>query len=411
MGRKTRQVVAGLDLGTTKICAVIGEMQADGTLDVIGVGTHPSRGLKKGVVVNIDSTVDSIRHAVEEAQLMAGLDVGSVYVGIAGGHIASINSRGIIAVKNREITWRDVEQVIDAARAVALPMDREVIHVLPQEFLVDDQGGITEPLGMAGKRLEVRVHLVTAAVASAHNIVKCVHKAGLDVDDIVLAQLASGEATLAAEERELGVAVVDVGGGTTDLAVFAAGGVKHTAVLAVGGNHITNDLAFGLGVPVQEAERVKQAFGCAHPSLLRANETVEVRRVGERAPLLVKRRDLCEIIAPRVEEILQMVQQELRHHGCEALPAGVVLTGGTALLPGIVELTEEVLRVPVRRGVPVGIGGLVEMVKTPRYATAIGLLRYGLKERRDGKAYKFTGDHLFARVYYRMREWFSELLA
>ncbi len=411
MGRRGQNIVVGLDIGTTKICAIVGEIQDDATLDIIGLGVRPCRGLKKGVVVNIDRTVESIRQAVEEAQLMAGIDVESAFVGIAGGHITGINSTGIIAVKNQEITLREINQVIDAARAVSLPMDREVIHVLPQEYLVDGQDGILDPLGMVGRRLEARVHIVTAAVASAHNIVKCVNKAGLEVEDIVLEQLASGEATLTPDERELGAVIMDIGGGTTDLAVLAGGSVKHTAVLAVGGNHVTNDLAFGLGIPVSEAEHLKKTYGCAYGPLVSDTETVEVRGPSERQVQKVSRMELCDIIEPRVEEMLQMARRELLQSGyVDGVPAGMVLTGGTALLQGIVELAEDVFRLPVRCGVPAGIGGLAGMVDSPMYATGVGLLQFGVKRHPYGDVHKFNGEHLFVKIYHRMRDWFGEFL-
>jgi cell division protein FtsA len=412
MGRKGQHIVVGLDIGTTKICAIIGEAQSDGTIDVIGVGTHPSRGLKKGVVVNIDSTVESIRQAVDDAQSIAGVDVGSVYVGLAGGHVMGLNSTGIIAVKNQEITAREIDKVIDAARVVALPMDREVIHVLPQEFIVDDHRGILDPLGMSGVRLEARVHIVTAAVTSAHNIVKCVNKADLEVEDIVLEQLASSEAVLTPEERELGVIIIDIGGGSTNIALISGHGVKHTAVLGVGGNHITNDLAYGLSTTLPEAERLKKTSGCAYSPMAGLHETVEVRSLGERELQRCTRMDLCDIIEPRVEEMLQMVQQEIKQSGyAESTLAGVVLTGGTALLPGIVELAEEVFRLPARCGVPTGIGGMVDMVNSPMCATGVGLLQFAVKQHGYGRLHKFTGEHLFGKIYHRMRDWFSEFLA
>ena len=412
MGRRGQNIVVGLDIGTTKICAIVGEVKSDGVIDVIGIGTHPSRGLKKGMVVNIDSTVESIRQAMEDAQLMAGVDVGSVYVGIAGGHVMGINSTGIIAVKNQEITTREIDKVIDAARVVALPMDREVIHVLPQEFIVDDHRGILDPLGMSGVRLEARVHIVTAAVASAHNIVKCVNKADLEVEDIVLEQLASSETVLSPDERELGVVIIDIGGGSTNIALISGHGVKHTAVLGVGGHHITNDLAFGLNTTLPEAERLKKTYGCAYSPMAGMHETVEVRSLGEREPQRHTRIDLCDIIEPRVEEMLQMVLQEIKQSGyADSATAGVVLTGGTALLPGIVELAEEVFRLPARCGIPTGIGGLVDMVNSPMYATGVGLLQFAVKQHHYGRFHKFTDDHLFGKIYHRMSDWFSEFLA
>lgn len=412
MRRKGQNIVAGLDIGTTKVCAIIGELQDDGTLEVIGVGSQPSHGLRKGVVVNIDSTVESIRQAVDEAQLMAGIDITSAVIGIAGGHITGMNSTGIIAVKGQEITLRELNQVIDAARAVSLPMDREVIHILPQEYLVDDQDGILDPLGMAGRRLEARVHIVTAAVASAHNLVKCVHRAGLEVEDIILEQLASAEATLSPDERELGAVVVDIGGGTTDIALFAGGSVKHTAVLAVGGNHITNDLAYGLGLLGPEAELLKKAQGCTYRPLVDSQQTVDVKGMTNRHPQTIGCLDLFDIIEPRVEELLQMARREvMKSSYAKGTSAGVVLTGGTALLQGIVELAREVFHLPVRCGVPIGIGGLAGLVDNPMYATGVGLLQYGIKQHPYGHSHKFNDEHLFAKIFYRMRDWFGEFLA
>ncbi len=409
MGRKGYNIVMGLDIGTTKVCAIVGEVQSDGAVNIIGVGSAPSRGLKRGVVVNIDSTVESIRQAVDEAQQMAGVDISSAYVGIAGGHIMGINSTGIIAVKSQEITLREIHQVIDAARAVSLPMDREVIHVLPQEYIVDDQEGILDPLGLEGRRLEAKVHIVTAAVTSAHNIVKCVNRAGLEVEDIVLEQLASGEATLTPDERELGAVIIDIGGGTTDIALLAGNSVKHTAVLAVGGSHITSDLAFGLNILAPEAERLKKSHGCAYSALVDTDEAVDIRNPGERQLRRLPCLELCNIIAPRVEEMMQMAQREImRSAYADSVSAGLVLTGGTALLRGIVELAEAVFRLPVRCGVPVGITGQVDLVNNPMYATGVGLVQYGMKQQAYGRMHKFNDDHLFNRVYHRMRDWFGE---
>ncbi len=411
MARRRRNIVVGLDIGTTKICVIVGEIQDETSLEIIGVGSQPCRGLKKGIVVDIDATVEVIRQAVDEAQLMAGVDITSVFVGIAGGHIMGINSTGIIAVKHQEITLREINQVIDAARAVSLPMDREAIHVLPQEYIVDDQAGILQPLGMAGRRLEARVHIVTAAVASAHNLVKCVHKAGLEVEDIVLEQLASAEATLTPDEREHGVVIVDVGGGTTDIALLVGNSVKHTAVLAVGGSHITNDLAIGLGLVRPEAERLKKAYGCAYSPLVEDQEPVDMTGISDRQSGQLTRLQLCDIIEPRVDEMLQMAQREITQSGhADGIPSGIILTGGTALLHGIVELAEEVFHMPVRRGVPLGIGGLTGMVDNPKYATGVGLVQYGVKQQPFGAFHKFNDEHLFSRIYYRMRDWCSAFL-
>ncbi len=404
-------LIVGLDVGTTKICAVIAELAEDGTLDIIGIGTSPSKGLRKGVVINIDVTVDSIKRALEEAELMAGVDVFSVFVGIAGGHIKGINSRGVIAVsgKSREIAQRDIDRVIDAAKAVALPVDREVIHVLPQEFIVDGQGGIKEPLGMTGVRLESEVHIVTGAVASAQNIIRCCNRAGLEVQDIVLQQLASSLSTLTADEKDLGVILVDIGGGTSDIAVFADGSIYHTAVLSVGGDHVTNDIAIGLRAPVHEAEEIKKKYGCAFAALIDREEKIEVGGLGGRRPRIVSRHMLCEIIQPRLEEIFSLVDREVRRVGFEdATVAGMVVTGGSSILPGTPELAEEILKVPVRRGNPTGVTGLVDVVASPIYATAVGLVQYGAQHRHQRKFRRVTEGALFSRVTERMREWFGE---
>jgi len=406
-------VIVGLDIGTTKICAIIAEQMEDGTLDIIGIGTAPSKGLRKGVVINIDVTVDSIKRALEEAELMAGVDVHSAFVGIAGGHIKGLNSRGVIAVsgKSREIGQKDIDRVVDAAKAVALPVDREVIHVLPQEFIVDGQDGIKEPLGMTGVRLEAEVHIVTGAVTSAQNIIKCCNRAGLEVQDIVLQQLASSLSTLTSDEKELGVVLVDIGGGTSDIAVFADGGIWHTAVLSVGGDHVTNDVAIGLRTPVHEAEEIKKKYGCAVPSLIELDENIEVGGVGGRRPRIISRHMVCEIIRPRLEEIFSLVDREVRRAGFgEAVVAGTVVTGGSSILPGVPELAEEMLKVPVRRGIPSGVAGLVDVVASPIYATAVGLVQYGAQNRHQRKFRRVTEGALFSRVTERMREWFGEFL-
>lgn len=406
-------VIVGLDIGTTKICAIIAEQMEDGTLDIIGIGTTPSKGLRKGVVINIDVTVDSIKRALEEAELMAGVDVHSAFVGIAGGHIKGINSRGVIAVsgKSREITPKDVDRVIDAAKAVALPVDREVIHVLPQEFIVDGQDGIKEPLGMTGVRLEAEVHIVTGAVTSAQNIIKCCNRAGLEVQDIVLQQLASSLSTLTVDEKDLGVVLVDIGGGTSDIAVFVDGGIWHTAVLAVGGDHVSNDISIGLRTPVHEAEEIKKKYGCAVSTLIEIDENFEVGGMGGRRPRTLSRHMVCEIIRPRLEEIISLVDREVRRAGFgEAAAAGMVVTGGSSILPGVPELAEEILNVPVRRGVPSGVAGLVDVVASPIYATAVGLVQYGAQNRHHRKFRRVTESALFSRVTERMREWFGEFL-
>jgi cell division protein FtsA len=406
MGRKNGLVV-GLDIGTSKVCAIVGEMTERG-VEVIGVGSHLSQGLRKGVVINIESTVESIKKAVQEAELMAGCEINSVFTGIAGGHIKSFNSHGIVAVKNKEVTDRDVERVIDAAKAVAIPMDREVLHILPQDYIIDEQDGIKEPLGMSGVRLEAKVHIVTGAVTSAQNIVKCCNRTGLNVADIVLEPLASAEAVLTLEEKELGVALVDMGGGTTDIALFHDGSVKHTAVLAIGGDHLTSDIAAGLRTPIGEAERIKQRYGYARTNMVTRDERVEVPSVGGRSARTISRQILCEIIEPRLDEIFQLIRREIAKSGYDGLLAsGVVMTGGSTLLPGMVQMAEEVMGMPVRLGVPMHVIGLTDVISSPIYATGVGLVLYGMK-RQDKNFFRIREDNIFGKVRGRMLDWFSE---
>lgn len=405
MGKKS--LVVGLDIGTYKICAIVGEVGESG-LEIIGVGTHPSHGLRKGVVIDIESTVNSIKRAVEEAEIMAGCEINSVFAGIAGGHIKGFNSHGVVAVKNKEVAKGDIERVIDAGRAVAIPMDREVLHILPQEYIVDDQDGIKEPLGMSGVRLEAKVHIVTGAATSAQNIIKCCNRTGLNVTEFVLEPLASAEAVLTPEEKELGVALVDMGGGTTDIVLFHDGAVKHTAVLSVGGNHLTNDIAAGLRTPIAEAERIKQRFGCAKVAMVAGDDEVEVPSMGGRNPRTISRRILCEIIEPRLEEIFQLLRREILKSGYEdSLASGMVMTGGSTLLPGMVEMAEETCNMPVRRGVPTQVGGLTDVVASPVYSTGVGLVLFGLK-RQDRKILRITEKNVLSKVSNRMVEWFSE---
>ncbi len=406
---KQSNLVVGLDIGTTKICVIVGEV-TEGGIDIVGIGSHPSKGLRKGVVVNIDSTVNSIQKALEEAELMAGCEITRVFAGIAGGHIKGFNSHGVIAIKDGEVTQQDVRRVIDAAKAVSIPMDREVIHVIPQEFIVDDQDGIMDPLGMSGVRLEAKVHIVTGAVTSAQNIIRSAHRAGLDVVDIALQQLASSEATLAPDEKELGVALVDIGGGTTDIAVFHGGSLKHTAVLAVGGNHITSDIAVGLRTPMVEAERIKRRYGCALTSRIEKDETIEVPSVGGRKPRVLSRQILGEIIEPRVQEIFELVHGELMEAGYDSLiTSGVVLTGGAVIMDGMTELAEQVFDVPVRRGIPRGIGGLVDVVSSPMYATGVGLVIYGSWHPATEGRFRVGDRNIFAKVVKAFKKWVEEL--
>jgi cell division protein FtsA len=402
-------LIVGLDIGTSKICAVVGEVRPDGKVDIVGLGSHPSIGLRKGMVINIENTVNSIKEAIEEAETMAGCEISSVYAGIAGGHIKGFNSHGIIALKNREVTRRDIERVVDAARAVAIPMDREVIHTLPQEFIVDDQAGITDPVGMSGVRLEVKIHIVTGAVTSAQNIIKCANRAGLDVYDIILESLASSEAVLSDEEKNLGAALIDFGGGTTDLAVFSQGSIKHTSVLTLGGDNLTNDIAIGIRTPFKEAEKIKIKYGCGLTSLIGKDETIEVPSVGERASRTISRELIGEILEPRVEEIFSLIYQELVRSGFDDLvTSGVVATGGSSLLPGVPEILEQVFNMPARIGYPTNIGGLKEIVNSPMYATAVGLVLYGANLEKREKKFRIRDTNIFNRIVSRMKRWFVE---
>jgi cell division protein FtsA len=409
---KRSPLIVGLDIGTYKISTIVAEIgedwERDGTgsggIQIVGVGTAPSHGLRKGVVVNIDSTVESIRKAVAEAELMAGCEIHDVYAGIAGAHVKGFNSHGVVAVKATEVNGGDVDRVLDAARAVALPMDRQVVHVLPQEFVVDEQDGIKQPVGMAGVRLESKVHIITASITSTQNVVKCCERSGLHVSDLVLEPLAAAEAVVTPEERELGVALVDIGGGTTDIVVFHNGAVKHTAVLPIGGNHLTNDIATGLRTPFADAEKIKQRFGCALSNMVSRDETIEVPSVGGRSPRVLSRHILAEIIEPRVEEIFSLVAREMARSGYEdILASGVVVTGGSTMLEGVPELAEQVFHLPVRLGVPLQVGGLVDVVSSPLYATGVGLVLYGLRRSVNGA----NGN---GRFWSRMRHRVNELL-
>jgi cell division protein FtsA len=381
MARKDdTRLIVGLDIGTSKVLAIVAELNLAGEVEVIGVGHHPSRGMKKGVVVNIESTVQSIQRAVEEAELMAGCQIHSVYAGIAGSHISSINSHGMVAIKDKEVATGDIERVIAAARAVAIPADQKVLHVLPQEFIIDKQEGIREPIGMSGVRLEAKVHIVTGAVSAAQNIIKCVRRCGLEVDDIILEQLASSISTLNDDEKELGVCLVDIGGGTTDISVFTEGAIRHTAVIPIAGDQVTNDIAVALRTPTQNAEDIKKKYGCALTQLASRDETIEVPSVGDRPPRKLSRQTLAEVIEPRMEELFSLVQAELRRSGFEdVLGSGVVLTGGSSKMEGMIDLAEEVFHMPVRLGVPQYVGGLKGVVQNPVFATGVGLVLYGAR--------------------------------
>jgi len=405
--KSDKSMIVALDIGTSKVVAIVGEITADGEIEIVGLGMHPSHGLKKGVVVNIESTVQSIQRAVEEAELMAGVQIQSVYAGIAGSHIRSLNSHGIVAIREREVTSGDLDRVIDAARAVAIPADQRILHILPQEFIIDQQEGVREPIGMSGVRLEAKVHLVTGAVGAAQNIIKCIRRCGLDVDDIILEQLASSYAVLTDDEKELGVCLVDIGGGTTDIAVFTDGAIRHTAVIPIAGDQVTNDIAVALRTPTQYANDIKIKYACALRQLANPEETIEVPSVGERPPRKLSRQTLAEVVEPRYEELLSLVQSELRKSGFEEMiAAGIVLTGGSSKMEGVVDLAEEIFHMPVRLGVPQYVSGLSDVVRNPIHATGVGLLLYGEQHRHSSIGHMM--DKSGARgVLARMKSWFQ----
>jgi len=408
MSKKTEKgMIVGLDIGTSKVVAIVGEVNDENQIEIIGIGSHPSRGLKKGVVVNIESTVQSIQRAIEEAELMAGCQIHAVHAGIAGSHVKSLNSHGIVAIKDKEVMPTDVDRVIDAARAVAIPADQRILHILPQEFIIDEQEGVREPVGMSGVRLEAKVHLVTGAVSAAQNIVKCVRRCGLEVDDIILEQLASSQSVLTEDEKELGVCLVDIGGGTTDLAVFTEGAIRHTAVIPIAGDQVTNDIAVALRTPTQHAEEIKVKYACALRQLANPDDTIEVPSVGDRPPRRLSRQTLAEVVEPRYEELLTLVQAELRRSGFEDLvAAGIVLTGGSAKMEGVIDLAEEVFHMPVRLGVPQGVSGLVDVVRNPIYATGVGLLLFAHQCRGSGGV-DIRHEGGFNGVMRRMKSWFQ----
>jgi len=408
MARKSdRNLVVGLDIGTSKVAAIVGEMNEDGEIEVIGIGTNPSRGLKKGVVVNLEATVQSIQRAIEEAEEMAGCRIHSVYAGIAGSHISSMNSHGIVAIKEKEVTQSDVDRVIDSARAVAIPADQKILHILPQEFVIDRQEGIKEPIGMSGIRLEARVHIVTGAVSAAQNIEKCIRRCGLEVDDVILEQLASAHAVLAEDEKELGVCLVDIGGGTTDIAVFTDGAIRHTAVIPIAGDQVTNDIAVALRTPAQYAEEIKIKYACALTQLAKLEENIDVPSIGERPSRQISRLNLAEIVEPRYEELLLLVQSELRRSGFEDLiAAGIVLSGGSARVEGLVELAEEIFHMPVRLGLPQYVTGLNDVIRNPAFATGVGLLLFGRQHGPLGEK-GALGDGGFKSMWNKMKSWFQ----
>ncbi|MEY4641342.1 MAG: hypothetical protein RLZZ227_1336 [Pseudomonadota bacterium] len=381
-------MIVGLDIGTSKVVAIVGEINAEGGLNIVGIGRHRSRGLRKGTVVNIESTVQSIQRAVEEAELMAGCRIHSVYAGIAGSHIRSMNSHGIVAIRDREVYAADIERVIDAAQAVAIPADQKILHILPQEFIIDSQEGVKEPLGMSGVRLEAKVHLVTCATNAYQNIEKCIKRCGLEVDEIILEQLASSYSVLTEDEKELGVCVIDIGGGTTDIAIFTEGAIRHTGVIPIAGDQVTNDIAMALRTPTDFAEELKIKYACALSQLASPDEMIKVPGVGERAPRELSRQALADVVEPRYDELFHLIQAELRHSGyADLLAAGIVLTGGTSKMEGVVELAEEIFHMPVRIGMPHDVSGLVDIVRNPTYSTGVGLLLYGMKQalERDGQ--------------------------
>ena len=407
MVKDSKNLVVGLDIGTSKIVAIVAEVGPEGELNVIGLGTQPSRGLKRGVVVNIEATMASIQRVLEEAELMADCRIGAVTTGIAGSHIRSLNSSGMVAIKEGEVAQADIDRVIETAKAIAIPNDQQILHILPQEFIIDGQDGVREPLGMSGVRLEVKVHIVTGAVSAVENIAKCVRRCGIELTDIVLQPLASAAAVLNDDEQELGVCLMDIGGGTTDIAVFAGGAIRHTAVIPIAGDQVTNDIAMTLRTPTKEAEELKIRHGCALRQLADANDVVEVPGVGERAPRKLSRPMLAEVIEPRIEELYTLVQSELRRSGFEELlSSGIVITGGTSMLQGMAELGEEVFHLPCRVGVPAYMGGLADVVRSPRYSTAVGLLMHGRDQRMRADAARAQVKGLTG-VAERMRQWFK----
>lgn len=406
MATATENMIVGLDIGTSKVVAIVGQTAADGTLEIVGLGSQPSRGMKKGVVVDIEATVRSIQRAVEEAELMAGCHIHTVYAGIAGSHVRSLNSHGIVAIRDREVAQADIDRVIDAAQAVAIPADQKTLHVLPQEYVVDNQEGVREPIGMSGVRLEAKVHLVTCAVNAVQNIEKCVRRCNLEVDDVILEQLASAHAVLTEDERELGVCIVDIGGGTTDIAIFTEGAIRHTANIPIAGDQVTNDIAMALRTPKQHADEIKIKYACALTQLAGADETIKVPSVGDRPARDLSRQALAEVVEPRYDELFSLVQAELRRSGYEDLiAAGIVLTGGSSKIEGAVDLAEEIFHVPVRLATPVGVTGLTEMVRNPIYATGVGLLLYGQKQHETGVVAERGQQDMEISFVERLRQW------
>lgn len=405
---QSENTIVGMDIGTSKVVAIVGQIKEGGRLKIIGMGSHRSRGMKKGTVVNIERTVESIRHAVEEAELMAGCSIRSVYAGIAGSHVRSLNSHGIVAIREKEVTQPDIERVIDAAQAMAIPTDRKVLHILPQEYIIDSQDGVKEPVGMAGVRLEAKVHLITCATNAMQNIEKCINRCGIDTEEIILEQLASSYAVLTEDEKDLGVCLVDIGGGTTDIAVFTGGAIRHTGVIPIAGNQVTNDIAMALRTPAQAAEEIKIKYACALTQLAQPDETISVPGVGERPPRQLSRQALAEVVEPRYEELFNLVQAEVQRGGYEdLLAAGMVLTGGTSKMEGVVELAEEVFHMPVRIGMPHGVDGLADIVRNPIHSTGVGLLLYAMEHRLEqgGPFRQRRGWHSPRALLERVKDW------
>lgn len=403
-GSTGERMIVGLDIGTSKVVAIVGEISSEGKLSIVGIGSHKSSGLKKGVVVNIESTVQSIQRAIEEAELMAGCQIHSVYVGIAGSHIRSLNSHGIVAIKDREVYEQDLDRVLDAAQAVAIPADQRILHILPQEYLIDEQEGVKEPLGMSGVRLEAKVHLVTCAVNAGQNIEKCIRRCGLEVESIILEQLASSYAVLTDDEKELGVCLVDIGGGTTDIAIFTEGSIRHTGVIPIAGDQVTNDIAMALRTPTQHAEDIKIRYACALAKLTGAEETIKVPSVGDRPARDLSRQALAEVVEPRYDELFTLVQAELRRSGFEdMIAAGIVLTGGTSKMEGVIELAEEIFHMPVRLGAPVNVSGLKDIVDNPIYSTGVGLLLYGMEKSHESHESFEVRESFFGKI----KSWFK----
>lgn len=400
-------MIVGLDIGTSKVVAIVGEIVDDGSLNIIGIGSHRSRGLKKGTVVNIESTVESIQHAIAEAEMMAGCQIHSVYAGIAGSHIRSMNSHGIVAIRDGEVERADIERVIDAAQAVAIPADQKVLHILPQEYLIDEQEGVKEPLGMSGVRLEAKVHLVTCAINAAQNIEKCIKRCNLAVDEIILEQLASAYSVLTEDEKELGVCLVDIGGGTSDIAIFTEGSIRHTGVIPIAGDQVTNDIAMALRTPTDDADEIKVKYACALTQLANGADSIKVPSVGDRPPRELSRQALAEVVEPRYVELFTLVQQELQRSGFQdMLAAGIVLTGGTSKMEGVVDLAEEIFHAPVRIGAPHNVAGLADIVRNPIYSTGVGLLLYGLKQFQEEGGIITKGEPRIALVG-RVKSWFQ----